>query len=73
MIGTISEYTRSEVTAMLIEWAIEQSNQDELECFIDASDKGRPVYEKFGFCLGKLFEFPGVGLTCTTYMKPAKK
>jgi hypothetical protein len=43
------------------------------ECFVDASDNGRPVYEKFGFFPEERFVVPGAGFNCRTYIRPAKK
>ncbi|CZR52652.1 uncharacterized protein PAC_02529 [Phialocephala subalpina] len=73
MLGTLPEYRRLGVASMLIGWATEQADRDGLECFVDASDKGRPAYEKFGFLGKEPFEIPGLGFACTTYIRPAKK
>jgi len=72
MLGTIPEYRKLGAATMLMQWAVEQADRDNLECFVDASDKGRPVYEKFGFSPEEPFEVPGTGFTCTTYIRPAK-
>lgn len=34
---------------MLLRWGIERANHDELECYLDASPKGAPIYEHLGF------------------------
>lgn len=73
MLGTIPEYRKLGIAAMLIEWGLKQADEDNLERFVDASDKGRPVYKKYGFLPEEPFEVPGTGFTCTTYIRPAKK
>jgi hypothetical protein len=73
MLGTLDEYRRLGVATMLMQWGVEQADRDKLECFVDASDKGRPVYEKFGFFPEEPFLVPALGFTCTTYIRPAKK
>ncbi|KAN0112425.1 acyl-CoA N-acyltransferase [Hyaloscypha variabilis] len=72
MLGTLPEYRRLGVAAMLMRWVVERTDRDKLECFIDASDKGIPVYEKFGFFPKEPFVIPGMGFTCTTYIRPAR-
>ena len=72
MLGTLPEYRRLGVAAMLMRWGVERTDRDKLECFIDASDKGIPVYEKFGFFPKEPFVVPGMGFTCTTYIRPAR-
>jgi GNAT superfamily N-acetyltransferase len=73
MLGTIPEYRKLGVAARLMEWGVEQADRDRLECFVDASDKGRPVYEKYGFFPEEPFVVPGAGFTCTTYIRPTRK
>jgi len=73
MLGTIPEYRKLGVASMLMQWGIERTDRDKLECFIDASEKGVPVYEKFGFLPKESFVVPGMGFICTTYIRPAKK
>jgi hypothetical protein len=34
---------------MLLRWGVEQANRDGLECYLDASQKGAPIYEHFDF------------------------
>jgi predicted N-acetyltransferase YhbS len=72
MLGTIPEYRRLGVAGMLIGWGTEQADRDNLECFVDSSDKGRIVYEKFGFIGQKPFQIPGQDYTQTSYIRPAR-
>jgi GNAT superfamily N-acetyltransferase len=73
MLGTLPEYRKLGVASFLVDWAIEQADRDKLECFVDASEKGVPVYKKYGFLPEEPFEVPGTGFTCTSYIRPAKK
>jgi hypothetical protein len=73
MLSTIPEYRRLGVTNMLVKWGVDLADRDELECFVDASDEGRPVYKKFGFLLEEPFTIEGEGFTCASYVRPAKK
>ncbi|WEW56788.1 hypothetical protein PRK78_002242 [Emydomyces testavorans] len=46
---TIPEYRRRGVGNMLMEWGTQKADSLSLECWLDASDYGRPLYEKHGF------------------------
>ena len=70
MLGTISSYRRLGVANKLVGWGVKLADQDKLECFVDASDQGRLVYEKFGFVGQKPFLIPGENFTCTSYIRP---
>jgi predicted GNAT family N-acyltransferase len=34
---------------MLVEWGIEEADSLNLPCYLEASEFGRPLYERFGF------------------------
>ena len=34
---------------MLLKWGIEESERRGIPAYLEASEKGRPLYEKFGF------------------------
>ncbi|EAS30278.3 GNAT family acetyltransferase [Coccidioides immitis RS] len=46
---TLPAYRRHGVATMLVDWGIQKADSMGLECWLDASDSGRPVYEKKGF------------------------
>jgi hypothetical protein len=73
MLGTIPDYRRLGVANMLVKWGVDLADRDKLKCFVDASDEGRPVYNKFGFLPEEPFTIEGEGFTCTSYVRPAKK
>ncbi len=72
MLGTSASYRRLGIANMLVGWGVTLADQDKLECFVDASDEGKPVYEKFGFVGQEPFLIPGETFTCTSYIRPAK-
>ena len=42
---------------MLIEWGTRQADEAGLECYVEASVMGRPLYEKHGFRVVKELPF----------------
>ncbi|KAL4912347.1 acyl-CoA N-acyltransferase [Aspergillus aurantiobrunneus] len=46
---TMPEYRRQGLGHLLMEWAIRKTDERGLEAWLDASEFGRPLYEKFGF------------------------
>ncbi|KAF5859736.1 hypothetical protein ETB97_002458 [Aspergillus alliaceus] len=49
MIATRTEYRKMGAARMLIEWGCAVADREGAAVYIDASQQGRPVYEKFGF------------------------
>ena len=41
---------------MLLEWGTSRADEASLECFVDGSTAGQPVYERAGFVVVKVFE-----------------
>lgn len=46
---TTPEYRRNGVGKMLMEWGTQKADAMGLECWLDATDVGRPLYDKHGF------------------------
>ncbi|KAI9712441.1 MAG: hypothetical protein M1820_001654 [Bogoriella megaspora] len=46
---THPEGQRRGAGGMLLDWGIERAERDGLECYLEASKMGRPLYEKFGW------------------------
>ncbi|KAI1919548.1 hypothetical protein LOZ12_000415 [Ophidiomyces ophidiicola] len=46
---TLPEYRGHGVARMFIQWGTQKADAMGLECWLDASDNGRPVYPKYGF------------------------
>jgi len=42
---------------MVMKWGLERADEKGLESYIEATDLGKPVYEKFGFDVIKRNEF----------------
>ena len=72
MLGTIPEYGRLGLASMLVGWGVDLADQDKLECFVDASDQGVPVYEKFGFLRQDTFTMPVENFSVTSYSRPVR-
>ncbi|KAF4995190.1 hypothetical protein FGRMN_5328 [Fusarium graminum] len=55
---------------LLLRWGVERADAEGLPCFLEATRKGKPVYEKLGFqSKGKdVFEWP-FGSSVETYME----
>lgn len=47
--ATHPECQKQGLASALMKWACEQADRDRVEFYLDASAKGRPLYEKFGF------------------------
>ncbi|TVY12718.1 hypothetical protein LARI1_G009220 [Lachnellula arida] len=75
MLCTMPEYRKLGVARLLIEWGCEKADALGKEAYVDATDAGKPVYMKFGFEQQKplVLELDGDSVTCTSFMRPAKK
>ncbi|KAL4892004.1 acyl-CoA N-acyltransferase [Aspergillus ambiguus] len=49
MLATHSSFRRRGAATMLLRWGCDQADQAELPVYIDSSDDGVPVYERYGF------------------------
>lgn len=49
MAFTTPEYRRKGVGTIFMEWGTQKADSMGLECWLDATDNGRPLYEKHGF------------------------
>ncbi|TVY34582.1 hypothetical protein LCER1_G009418, partial [Lachnellula cervina] len=75
MLCTMPEYRKLGVARLLIEWGCEKADAQGKVAYVDASDAGKPVYMKFGFEQQKplVLELGGHSITCTSFMRRAKK
>lgn len=49
LVGTRPEWQGKGAAGMLLRWGLERADADGVEAYLEASPKGRPIYEKFGF------------------------
>jgi ribosomal protein S18 acetylase RimI-like enzyme len=49
MLGTHSDYQRRGAGAMLVKWGCDLADREGMVCYVDATDKGKGLYTKFGF------------------------
>ncbi|OJJ67099.1 hypothetical protein ASPBRDRAFT_48119 [Aspergillus brasiliensis CBS 101740] len=49
MLATHTDYRRMGAARLLLEWGCRVADQDGVPVYIDASQAGKPVYERFGF------------------------
>ncbi|KAF4611349.1 hypothetical protein G7Y89_g15664 [Cudoniella acicularis] len=49
VMATHPECQRKGLASALLKWACERADREGVEFYLDASTKGRPLYEKFGF------------------------
>ncbi|KAF4992132.1 hypothetical protein FDECE_13803 [Fusarium decemcellulare] len=49
IIGTKKEFMRQGAASLLIRWGLEKADAAGLPCFLEATVKGRGLYEKFGY------------------------
>ncbi|KAM0434031.1 hypothetical protein ACHAPT_003975 [Fusarium lateritium] len=69
-IGTHTNWRGKGAAVSLMRWGLERADADKLPCFLEATPKGKPIYEKFGFrTLGEgVFEWPQ-GTSVEAYME----
>ena len=51
------DYRRRGVGKLLMAWGLEKADEMGLECYIDATSEGVPLYETFGFLKGSKIDF----------------
>jgi len=51
--ATHPECQKRGLASTLMTWACERADREGVEFYLDASAKGRPLYEKFGFVVEK--------------------
>ena len=49
LIGTRPEAQGQGAAGMLIRWGLEQADEAGMRCFLDATQMGKPIYERYGF------------------------
>ncbi|OCL10895.1 hypothetical protein AOQ84DRAFT_336738 [Glonium stellatum] len=49
MLITLPEHHRRGAGAMLLKWGLDQADKAQLPSYLEASDMGRPLYEKLGY------------------------
>lgn len=58
LLGTAEAYKGKGAGSMILEFGCDLADKDGLECYIDASPRGKPVYEKFGFVFTEVEQLP---------------
>ena len=43
------DHQRKGVGRLLVNWGIQKADELDIECFVEATDAGRMLYQKFGF------------------------
>ncbi|KAG9230101.1 acyl-CoA N-acyltransferase [Amylocarpus encephaloides] len=49
VLGTHPDHQRKGFASRMLEWSSERADREGLEIYLDASAKGKPLYEKYGF------------------------
>lgn len=57
IIVTKGQYQGKGAGGMMMKWGVEKAHEDSVECYLDATPEGQPMYEKFGFRNVKTFSF----------------
>ncbi|KAK5114193.1 hypothetical protein LTR62_002763 [Meristemomyces frigidus] len=59
LLGVDEDYQERGIGASLLKWGTDQADQEGLETYLDASEKGKPYYQRrHGFGRSKGFEEP---------------
>jgi hypothetical protein len=73
LMGTIDENKRKGAASMLLQWGCDQADREGLECYVDASPDGLPLYERFGWEKKGEQDMPGgFGYTEVFLVRPPK-
>lgn len=43
------DHQRKGVGSLMLEWGVKKAEEMNVECFVEATDAGRQLYQKFGF------------------------
>lgn len=79
MIVTSPDYRRRGAASLLLQWGLDQADEQGVEIYLESSVAGRPLYEKFGLRTLKVFDFDMAQLgyegidTHTCMLRPAKE
>ncbi|PQE16965.1 hypothetical protein CJF30_00003647 [Rutstroemia sp. NJR-2017a BBW] len=57
-LATDPEAQRRGAGSMLVKWGVDMADSMNGETYLEATEMGRPVYEKFGFCVLDTFDAP---------------
>lgn len=49
IIVTRTEFQGKGAGGMMMQWGVNKADEDGVECYLDATPEGKPLYEKFGF------------------------
>lgn len=59
LLGTHDDYQRRGLGSAMLEWGCSKADSEGLETYLDASERGRPVYKKhFGFTTERVIKIP---------------
>lgn len=77
ILTTDPEHERKGAGRLLLRWGCERADQEGLDCFLDATEAGKPLYERFGFVVQKVnaldlgqFGCEGVARTWSMIRRP---
>lgn len=59
MMATHPEFQKKGLASTIVKWACERADSEGVEFYLDASVKGRPLYEKCGFVVDMKYMDPG--------------
>lgn len=66
---THSDYERNGLGSKLLEWGCAAADAEGLESYLDASETGKPLYEKFGY----VYQAEKKKSRSAPMLRPAKK
>lgn len=49
ILATRKEWQGKGAAGILLRWGLERADEEGVECFIEASPEGKPIYERFGW------------------------
>lgn len=58
LLGTETGYQRMGIGGMFVRWGVERADEEGLECYVDASEFGAPLYKRFGFGDARIIHVP---------------
>lgn len=58
LLMTVEEYKGRGSGGMILEYGTGLADKEQVECYIDASPAGRPLYERHGFVFSKQEKLP---------------
>jgi len=72
MLGTLPEYQGLGAGTLLVKWGCDAADEEGVEAFVDASEAGKGLYEKYGFVEKDGWTMPGESFRVASLLRPAK-